>query len=373
MCTTNIYSYVHPDGRKETTRYPALCPASRHGRPCANERVFQHPTQLLSSSLQPSASYFPPTPTYTPRSGTPNRSGDESDRSYRSASGASSSSAAAAARSKRSSGVYVNGQKVLDLNQRRSDKSRRERIVLVDGPRTPPQTYTKPFSAPSSPAASAPYIVDASPRRPVVVDQRPQPVERPRVQIEVVDSGHRSKHSRHTSTSSHDSLNSHSSSSAAVGGDSDDERRRRRRRQAREEQRLRQEQETRDEKLRARIAKANAEIAMRSAVPPAPRPLKRSTTSFTRPAAEAKPKPSSTSSSSFSARREAELTEALRRLELEQRIRTSRVEKQMERDEEAAQRQRLMERMQPRRRATISGGSGRMHRVRYDDGVYRWD
>ena len=43
-----------------------------------------------------------------------------------------------------------------------------------------------------------------------------------------------------------------------------------------------------------------------------------------------------------------------------------------EREEDEAQRARLKERMQPRRRATVGPGS-RRHRVLYDDGLYRWE
>ncbi|CAM1505037.1 Fc.00g106740.m01.CDS01 [Cosmosporella sp. VM-42] len=342
MCTTNIFSYIHADGHKEQTYQPTLCSASRHGQPCSNEVVFQHPPQYIAyGDSAPYVTQLPPTPTYTPRSSTPNyRSGDESDRSFHSSSSSK----------KRASGLYINGQKVLDLERRERHPSRRERIVLVDNPptpRTPPQTWTAPHTAPPSPNA---YVVDASPRepsrrRPVIVDER----TRPHVKLEVVEP-HYSKHShsRHTSTSSRESRQS------------DDEDRRRRRREKRELEEL----EIREKKLRARIAEANAEISSRPTVPVPPAPKRAST--YKRGTVELRD-------------REAELVDAVRRLDFEEarrdekarRLAKKEAKKAVEKEEEE-QRQRLMERMMPRRRATVGPGS-RRHRVLYDDGVYRWE
>ncbi|KAF7553820.1 hypothetical protein G7046_g6984 [Stylonectria norvegica] len=123
MCTTNVYTYVHADGHTEKSYQPTLCSSSRHGQPCASNVIFQHPSQLISygQSSSPYLSQLPPTPSYTPRSTTPiYRSGDESDRSFRS--GSSSK--------KRESGLYINGQKVVDVNRRDRHSTRRERIVL---------------------------------------------------------------------------------------------------------------------------------------------------------------------------------------------------------------------------------------------------
>ncbi|KEY72467.1 hypothetical protein S7711_05142 [Stachybotrys chartarum IBT 7711] len=330
MCTTNVYTYVYPDGRKESVQQPSLCHHSRHGRPCSKNVVFQHPSQQVTLAGQ----QLPPTPTYTPRSSTPNyRSGDESDRSHRSSD----------SRKKRASGVYINGQKILDLDDRRS--TRRERIVLVDNPptpRTPPQTFTGPHTAPPSPNQQpyAAYMGAGSPptHRPMFVD------ERPRVRIEVVDN-HRG-HERHSSTSSHESRHSYRSHSG------EDEEERRRRRQRRED-RQREEEEIRHQRMRARIAAANAEIGNRPAVPMPPTPKRAA--SFKRPVVEV-------------VDHDAELVEAMRRLDMEQKAR--RAADKAERAEEEAQRQRLKERLMPRRRATVGPGS-RRHRVAYDDGLYR--
>lgn len=340
MCTSNEYTYVYPDGRREKLpRQTTLCPASRHGVPCAHNVVYKYPPQQVpfpgqQASSAPAASspylsaQFPPTPTYTPRSTTPNyRSGDESDRSagYHSGSSASRSKGSS---SKRAPTVYINGQKVYDSFSRRG-----ERVVLVDGPstpRTPPSKHASP-NMPSSPVS--PYIVDAdrrqsssSSRRPVIVD------DSGRVEIDIVDAdrrGHRREHKRHTSSSSYNSYD-------------EDDLARHRRKEAERGQRRQAERESR---LRGRIAQANAEIADRPPVPQAPQPPRRSAT--------------------FSRKREAELVDAVRRMDIKDS------ERRRQEAEDEAQRQRLMERMMPRRSATVSGG--RRHRVVYEDGTYGWE
>lgn len=350
MCTTNVYSYVYPDGRKETSRRPNLCPESRRGVPCSGNIVFQHPTSYVptstvSSPYLPPQGQFPPTPSYTPRSTTPNfRSGDESDRGYRSGS---------ATRSRRHSGaVYVNGQKVYDLERGQSTSPRRssgrERIVLIDNPptaRTPPKTYATPLTAPPSPSFPTSPRRNSLHRRPVIVDERLR-AERPRVEIEIVDpASRRNSHSRHASTSSHDSRRSHDEDEAAA------RRRRRERKQKEEEAAAERRQALRNTKLRDRIAKANAEILNRPAVPMPPAP---------RRASDGRP--------AVLAPRASDLVEAVRGLNIEER--PGRCRAQVVEDE--AQRQRLMERMMPQRRATVGPGS-RRHRVLYDDGMYRWE
>lgn len=164
-----------------------------------------------------------------------------------------------------------------------------------------------------------------------------------RIHIEFMDSGRKKKHHRHTSSSSYASTSE------------DDERRRHRREveQLRaENRRLEQEQEIREQRLRARIAKANAEIAGRDAVPVRPGGLRRTST-----AAKATHNVGD---------REGELLDAIHRLDIQDRGRHSK------READEAQRERLMQRMLPRRRATVGPGS-RRHRVEYTDGVYRWE
>lgn len=366
MCTTNIYTYVYPDGRKETTRVPSLCSHARHGIPCAKNVFFQHPTSYVSnageSSSAPSAGspflpvsggHFPPTPSYTPRSSTPIRSGDESDRSgYRSGS---------SSRGKRSSpAVYVNGHKYeLDpasaahgspsSSRHHSRKSSRtERVVVREGPpspRTPPTAFTAPHTAPSSP--SGPYIVD--------VNRRSSSATRNPVIVDIVDpyeyrSSHKSshrdskRHSRHTSTSSHDSgRRSHDEEEAAAA------RHRRRERKQQEYEAAERRQAQKSVHFSDRIAAANAHIASRKAVPVAPAPLRRSNTT--------------------TYHRDTELAEAVRGLNLDSS--SERRRQRAQEAEEKALNQRLKDRMTMPRRATVSGS--RKTQVLYDDGTYRWE
>ncbi|KAM0517423.1 hypothetical protein ACHAPE_004954 [Trichoderma viride] len=385
MCTTNVYNYHYSDGRREQSRQPVLCSASRNGTVCSQNVVFQHPSQYIKhtgsalgsspGSPSPYLSQFPPTPTYSPRSGTPNyRSGDESDRSRHSSSSSS--------RRRRSSSLYINGQNVIDLS-RHDGSPRRERIVLVEGPptpRTPPTAFSFASFAPPSPNASAsasasPSVYGSSPResnssfsrRPVIVDdraraERVERVERPRIEIEVVEAAPSSqrtpRHDRHSSTSSRDSRGRSSA-------DDEESSRRRREREDRRAEKERDEEEERQRRIRLRIAKANAEINKRPPVPMPPAPLRAS--SF------------KTSGADDSVKK---LADGVRRLSFEEERREEKVRhlarKQERRDEEEtqrledeAQRQRLADRISmPRRRATVGGS--RRHRVVYDDGaLYR--
>ncbi|RGP78238.1 hypothetical protein FLONG3_3654 [Fusarium longipes] len=337
MCTTNIYTYVYPDGRRQQYSQPDLCANSRHGQVCSANYRFEHPTQYVSaydtsSSYPYPAQQLPPTPQYSPAPSTPSgsyRSGDESDRSYSSSS----------SKKDRSSGVYINGTKVLDLNRKRRGSRHQERIVLVDSPptpRTPPQQWSGPRTAPASPNGNT-YMVESSrdpnKRRPVIVDERTlQPTER-HVQIEVVDNHHhRSKHHRHASSSSKDSR--------------DDEERR-----IRHEKKRQQEKEDR---IKRRIAEANAEIAGRP-VAIAPSAPKRSST-YKRPSVEIP-------------------VDQMQRLSFEEERREDKIRRlarKEEKEEEEAQRKRLLERMQPKRRLTIGAGSRRPSEA-YGLGVYRYD
>lgn len=250
-------------------------------------------------------------------------------------------------RNRRPSGVYVNGQRVLELN--RKNRPRAERIVIVDSPptpRTPPKQFAMPYTAPPSPNAGGDVPQfgyghgPLNSLRPVIVDERPRP---PKVEIEVIDGRHPSSDSRY----------SHS-------GADDGERRRRRRekeRKEREEQK-RAEEEQRRTLMRSRIEAQNERIARRPAVPVPPAPVRRSSTGYANV-------PLST---------DEDLVDAVRRMEINKRLAGERRARELQEreEEEEAQRRRLMERMMPRRRATVGPGS-RRHRVLYDDGLYRWE
>ncbi|UKZ74267.1 hypothetical protein TrVFT333_001929 [Trichoderma virens FT-333] len=74
MCTTNVYTYVYPDGHKEQSRQPVFCSESRHGEVCSNNIVFQHPTQYLtiehSQTLSSSSRSFHSSPSVIQNYGT---------------------------------------------------------------------------------------------------------------------------------------------------------------------------------------------------------------------------------------------------------------------------------------------------------------
>jgi hypothetical protein len=171
-----------------------------------------------------------------------------------------------------------------------------------------------------------------------------------RIHIELHDG--RKKHSRQSSsTSSYESRHSYNSAT-----ETDEVRRRRREIDAlkAENRRLEHEAEMQQRKLHARILKANAEIAGREAVP-VPPTLKRSSTAAkaTRNLGD----------------REEELAQRIQQLELKEKEREGR-SRASRREQDDAQKERLKERMMPRRRATVGPGS-RRQRVEYTDGVYR--
>ncbi|KAF9875427.1 hypothetical protein CkaCkLH20_07247 [Colletotrichum karsti] len=343
MCTTDVYTDVYPDGRRSEYQTPTLCSHSRNGRLCANPTVYNHtprsvgyPTQMASSYQYPQ--HLPPSPPLSSPRG-------HSAESPRPRTGSSSSD-----RNRRPSGVYVNGQRVVDLN--RKHRPRAERIVIVDSPptpRTPPKQFTMPYTAPPSPNAggNVPHFgyshVPRNTLRPVIVDERPRP---PKVEIEVIDGGHRR---RHSSDSRHSA--------------DDEERKRRRHEKERKERKEREERERAEEdqrrqRVRSRIEAQNERIARRPAVPVPPAPVRRSSTGYANVPLSA----------------DEDLVDAVRRMEINERLAAERRARELrEREEEdEAQRRRLMERMMPSRRATVGPGS-RRHRVSYDDGVYRWE
>ncbi|KXH69483.1 hypothetical protein CSAL01_07167 [Colletotrichum salicis] len=338
MCTTDVYTDVYPDGRRAEYPQSTLCAASRSGHRCPNPVVYNHPPRSVgypspvpmyppAGPSYPFSQQMPPSPPMSSPRGT--SSGNEEGRARRESSSSE--------RKHRQSGVYVNGQRVLDLN--RKHRSRNERIVIVDAPptpRTPPKQFASPYTAPPSPNAGGETSqfryshVRRDSLRPIIVDERP----RSKVEIEVVDN----KHRRHHSSESRNSY-------ASVD---DEERRHRRHREHKErEERKRQEEEERQLQKRLRIAQQNAKIASRTAVPVPPAPLNRTSTGYV-------------------SRYQEDLADAIRRMGVADHL-TSRAE-----DEEEAQRRRLQERMTPHRRATVGPGT-RRHRVSYDDGFYRWE
>lgn len=340
MCTTRLYTERYPDGHREKSYRFERCNEARLGLPCVESASS---SRSRTTGTQPTYAYadtyLPPTPSYTPVISSPvYRSGDDSDRSYHSSSSTGR---------RRSGRYYVSDNQYLDVNPRSYRASQRdsalrgaERVVIVDGPptpRTPPQTFNFPHSAPSSPnfghavphVEASPRVRDSTRRRPIIVDERP----RPRVQI-VEPSPERSSKT-HSRTGSADKTSSAFTTTTTSS--------------LREQEKL--------ERQRAEIARQNAEINSRPTIPVS-RPLKRSTTSYTRPSA---------------AFDQTEVTDPFARIDLNRdQRREERARRLEEKAEQEAMDRRLRERLMPRRRATVGSGT-RRHPVLYDDGLYRWE
>ncbi|PHH66173.1 hypothetical protein CDD81_236 [Ophiocordyceps australis] len=62
MCTSHVYTTLHPDGHRETSRQYILCSASRHSQPCADLSIFKHPPTHLSRPRSASTSLVYPSP-----------------------------------------------------------------------------------------------------------------------------------------------------------------------------------------------------------------------------------------------------------------------------------------------------------------------
>ncbi|KAG5985009.1 hypothetical protein E4U55_002116 [Claviceps digitariae] len=324
MCTTELHTYVYPDGHTETFSRPSLCAYSRHNQPCSHNNFFHHapssvpyghpvaqPAPAVDSHFgfppppyghsPPSFGHFPPSPSYS------YHSGDDSDRPFPSPRG----------HKPRPSGMYAGEH-----------------------------PFAFPSTAPSSPsyATSAPYAAADASSRGSTSRRQERERDRPSIKIEIIDSPRHSKHVRHSSNSSNDSRHSRHSASEA---------------EKKHHQALKRGEQTRQDKLRAKIAKANAEIASREAVPAAPAPApKRSSTST-----GGKP-PTRTNVAQAARDREEELLDAVHRLNIREKTR-----EKARREEEEAQRQRLIQRMSPGRRATVGPG-GHGYRAEYD-GVFR--
>ncbi|KAG5953915.1 hypothetical protein E4U53_007827 [Claviceps sorghi] len=319
MCTTHLYTYEYPDGRRETVSRPSLCPSARHTQPCSHNVFFHHaavsvpyaPPAALPALDGPStysAPYlgrFPPSPSYSPRlSASGLGSVDAPDRPLGSP----------GRDGRRPPGLYGGGPREQRVEPGRHRRDASERVILVDG--------TSASTAPWSPSSANTSPREPSSRRPVIVDEPARrDRDRPRVRIDIFDAQRQNKHTHREQKD--------------------------------------QEEQDRLRRLHAKIAKANAEIDSRSPVPDAPASVRKQ--SSTSAAAAAR-------STSRAARdREEELLDAVRRLDMEEKAR----EERRRRHDEEAWRRRLMQRMAPGPRATVGPPGCRRHRVEYDDGVFR--
>jgi len=421
MCNTDVYTDVYPDGRTNKYHRPTFCHRARNGLMCDNPVVYQHPARSLRIG-EPTSQYLFPSRPLTPRHSSPSSSPH-----HRSGSDGGSSDRAAR-RAKRSSGIYVNGTKVLDLTHKRRsaapgtsghrDGAGRERIVIVDAPptpRTPPLTFAAPYTAPPSPSVgygatplaaaattgnhhhrystSGNFIVDAAPSsRPIIVDERPsrRAMAAP-IAVEIVSDEGRHRHGNHHRKPHHHSHHDPHHHSRSGSNTSAEERRAARRLTAVElaQHHLRLQQ------VEAHIRRANDAIRRRPVVPvpSAPTPPPPPATSAAAAAAAAATAagiassvPRRANTGVARAKAELDLVDAVRRLDLvgggggDVRRRSSRLDaaavaiehEQLEAEEEDAREARLRERLMPRRRFTVGPGA-RRHRVMYEDGMYRWE
>ncbi|TVY76578.1 hypothetical protein Focb16_v006386 [Fusarium oxysporum f. sp. cubense] len=246
-----------------------------------------------------------------------------------------------------SSAVYVNGQRVSPLYDYNSTHSylpsteNDSRFAAYSPPVPSPPTNTPNSYHDVGITASRrrTVIVDERTssnlhRRPIIVDDEWPYTPRP-VGIEVVDNPHTMDDTRIT----------RSAPGRALGYN--EERRQRRREEERREEA--------EQRLRQRIAEANAKIASRPAAPAPPNPDRRSEKIYPNKSSQ-------------------DLVEELRRLNFEEERREDKARRLARREaqkEEEAQRERLRERMQPKRRLAIGGDSRR--RLEYSEPLYRYD
>ncbi|KAI0850271.1 hypothetical protein F5Y00DRAFT_35758 [Daldinia vernicosa] len=355
MCHKNIFTYVYPDGHSAEQIKHDLCDSSRHGLPCKLTKTFQHPTEYVrSGQLSPpgySFGQFPPTPPLS------SHSASDSEHS-----------------SKGRSSVYINGEKVIDLNRRSSRRDKGERAgdhtVYVDSPplsRTPPRKYDIPRSMPSSPREET--IRVREPRhRETSPHERNRSTStsshsRPSIEVKIVNEP---RHRRQGS-----------SKSSSQSQDSDEEERRRKRRNSHvrfedEEKKDEKKKDEKKKKVQSEIERANEDIANRPPVPTTTVPAK---TRYRRGSVAVDPNDAALvlamDQMSLERERKANLDRERRRRE-----KRAAEQREREREEEEAQRQRLRDRMAPSRRATVSDARslGRAReKIVYDDGRYRWE
>jgi hypothetical protein len=336
MCKVDHYEDVRSDGRLEKYTNKEFCSKAMPPHTCAHVTDFWHPLEVRPARLSPRMAHdaFPPTP----------------PRSSHSASGSERSS-------KRRSSVYidVNGATVIDASPRRSPSRRdkHDHVTFLDSP--PLSSRSPRFSSPAS--FGDDFVFDTEPRhyrthsRVHSHDDSPSHL-RPSVKIEVANGRSRKTYRTHGSKGSR-------------SRDSSEESLLRSRRLA---DMLSREQEMAQRRVESEIARANELIANRPAVPmapsthvPAPPRYRRGSVKVDRPE-------SLVSGLNALHIHDREVLQA----EREHRRREKRAAEAKiarKRDEEEAQRQRLKDRMTPRRN-TVGGGR---HPIIYDHGPYRYD
>ncbi|KAF2964840.1 hypothetical protein GQX73_g8723 [Xylaria multiplex] len=236
MCVKEIFTDQQPDGRLKTWSEGDYCSNTQYGKFCDRTKELHHPPGYRRSEPRYGHGQLPPTPPLSYHS-------DHTSDSERS--------------SKRRSGIYINDQRVIDVNRKHSSRHERhgsgDRIVYVGSSplsRTPP-LYSR--SIPSSPVRDAYDTYEPSYRD---VGDRSRSRERPTsIKVEIINERPKSSHHRRQG----------SSSKTASSRDSNEEERRQRRHSD-----LHHGDQTRQRKKESEIARQNEAIASRTPVPQVP-------------------------------------------------------------------------------------------------------
>ncbi|KAL7626468.1 hypothetical protein AAE478_003240 [Parahypoxylon ruwenzoriense] len=352
MCHKNIYTYVYSDGRRAERVNYDLCENSHHNQPCKLTKTFQHPVEYLRpGQLSPppfAYGQFPPTPPLSSHS----------------------ASASDSEHSSKERSVYINGEKVVDPSRRPSRREKGDRTTIyIESPssssRGSGRRYSVSRSAPSSPRDGSLQSQTRETRRRETSDERDRPASprhRPTI-VKVVNEKRQDKHHGRGSSSGSASGGSKSSSQ----GEDDEERK-----QRRQHSHVRFEDDEKQKNIKSEIERANEAIANRPAVPTTTSSTTTTTTALlpTRYRRGSVVVDRSENTSLVAAMDQLNLERE--KLEREKRRRERRAAEFRDREEEA-QKQRLMERMAPKRRATVSSHGRARQKVLYDDGMYYWE
>ncbi|KAI0442031.1 hypothetical protein F4803DRAFT_520641 [Xylaria telfairii] len=234
MCVEEIFTEERSDGRLRTWTQADLCSNSRYGELCDRTQQLRRPPGFRRTEPRnPAYSHgqLPPTPPLSYHS--------DSDKS-----------------SKRRSGTYINDQRVIDVNRRRSSRHERqgsgERVVYLSSSplsrtlsRTPPQY---PRSLSPSPVPDVYSAYESSSYRDVEKRERP-----PAVTVEIINEQpkrHRRQGSSTKTSSSRDSIDEDRRQRRLSGVHHGDQHRQRRK--------------------ESEIARQNEAIASRTPLPQAP-------------------------------------------------------------------------------------------------------
>lgn len=329
MCEKHSYYADKGGAAVKQTRTEFCHEARRRGSACEHPIKYRHPKEERSPPLTGvhyTHNNLPPSPPSSDASFPP--SGSEAERAR-----------------KRRSGIYINGERVLDINRKPSRRERRNsnHVVIVEppvSPRASPRYVTPVSSPPSGPG----YLYE--PR-----SHHYPSHSRPEVMLEVSDHRQHRKsddYHRHTPRTHRES---HSS-----GSISDEERIRKLERELKKTQ-----EAVRLQRLQSEIERQNEAIANRPAVPSAPQPMKvkyrRGSVSIKQPG-----------ESLAEAMRKVQLRDAAAAEAEKERIRRDkRSQEKREREEAEAQRRRLLARMAPQ--PTVTASARRQSKV-YEDPFY---